>query len=238
MTKAACTRSNTTHRSTSAISPTRPGDAGRPSPRTTRGRAAAWRSPRARRRSPAPRAARLRASDRVAAAIPPFVSDASVEGRVPSAWSTRLVVMLTTWPPPCSTIGARTSCVMWKKRPGSGHRRREVVLRVIREGLADEDARVVHEGVDAAEPVGRRGHHAAGGDRRGDVAGHGQHVAIPAGADRAGRRDHREAGAPETVDEPAPIPSEAPVTMATLRPSARFMHPSTDRGLRLRGAST
>ena len=41
--------------------------------------------------------------------------DASTEGTADNAWSTRLVVIWTTWPPPRFSISAMASCVMWKK---------------------------------------------------------------------------------------------------------------------------
>ena len=55
------------------------------------------------------------ASDLVAAFRPPLVSEASTEGTLLLAWSTRLVVMLTMWPEPCFSISAAARWVMWKK---------------------------------------------------------------------------------------------------------------------------
>jgi hypothetical protein len=46
------------------------------------------------------------ASDLVTAPSPPLVSDASADGTPLLAWSTRLVEMLTTCPPPCVSIAA------------------------------------------------------------------------------------------------------------------------------------
>ena len=47
-----------------------------------------------------PRVAYSAARARVTASSPPLVSDVSADGRSRSGWSTRLVVMLTMWPPP------------------------------------------------------------------------------------------------------------------------------------------
>ena len=62
-----------------------------------------------------PRSAYSIASERATAARPPFVRDASADGEPLLAWSTRLVVMLTTWPPPWTTIWRIARCVTWKK---------------------------------------------------------------------------------------------------------------------------
>ena len=51
-----------------------------------------------------PRDAYSIASDRVTATSPPLVRAGSAAGRWLSAWSTRLVEMFTTWPPPPLTI--------------------------------------------------------------------------------------------------------------------------------------
>ena len=61
-----------------------------------------------------PRDAYSIASDRVTAASPPLVRAASADGLVLSAWSTRLVEMLTTWPPPWVTICCTARWVTWK----------------------------------------------------------------------------------------------------------------------------
>jgi hypothetical protein len=55
------------------------------------------------------------ASDRDAAFKPPFVTAASTAGKVWVGWSTRLAVMLMTWPEPCLTICAMARWVMWNK---------------------------------------------------------------------------------------------------------------------------
>ena len=47
-----------------------------------------------------PRPAYSMASDLVTALSPPLVRDASADGTAELAWSTRLVEMLTMWPPP------------------------------------------------------------------------------------------------------------------------------------------
>ena len=54
------------------------------------------------------------ASERVTATSPPLVRAASAAGLVRSAWSTRLVLTLTMWPPPWVTICRMARCVMWK----------------------------------------------------------------------------------------------------------------------------
>src|SRR4051794_41102130 len=50
------------------------------------------------------------ASDLVAALRPPLVSAARTAGTLELAWSTRLVVICTTWPLPCFSIAAMASC--------------------------------------------------------------------------------------------------------------------------------
>jgi len=55
------------------------------------------------------------ASERVTASSPPLVNDASAAGEALLAWSTRLVVTLTIWPPPWPTIWRTTRYAMWKK---------------------------------------------------------------------------------------------------------------------------
>ena len=124
-----------------------------------------------------PRLAYSIASDLVAASRPPLVRDASTDGTPLMAWSTRLVVMFTTWPPPCFTISAMARCVMWKKPARlTPSDRREVGLGVLGERLGDEDAGVVDQRIDAAEPGHGFGDHALGGLRVGDVAGDGENV--------------------------------------------------------------
>ncbi|MNH47262.1 hypothetical protein D3C79_1104150 [compost metagenome] len=59
-----------------------------------------------------PRLAYSMARDLVAALRPPLVSEAKTDGTPSMAWSTRLVVMLTTWPLPCFSISAMASWVM------------------------------------------------------------------------------------------------------------------------------
>ena len=62
-----------------------------------------------------PRDAYSMANDFVAADTPPLVSEASTDGTAELGCSTRVVVMLTMWPPPCSSIGAITRWVSVKK---------------------------------------------------------------------------------------------------------------------------
>ncbi len=61
-----------------------------------------------------PRDAYSIASERVTASGPPFVRATSAEGLSLTAWSTMLVIMLTTWPLPWVTICRMECCVMWK----------------------------------------------------------------------------------------------------------------------------
>jgi len=77
------------------------------------------------------------------------------------------------------------------KEPGQVHGgdRGEVLGRVVREGLADEDARVVDQGVDPSEPPERLVDDALGGLCVGDVTLHGQDVGFLGGVDRARGRD-------------------------------------------------
>ena len=61
-----------------------------------------------------PREAYSMASDLVAAASPPLVSAVSTEGALELALSTRVVVMLTTWPWPRFSISATARWVSQK----------------------------------------------------------------------------------------------------------------------------
>ncbi len=54
------------------------------------------------------------ASDLVAAARPPLVSEVRTDGALESATSTRVVVMLTTWPVPLVSMSVTASCVSRK----------------------------------------------------------------------------------------------------------------------------
>src|SRR4029077_12194260 len=81
------------------------------------------------------------ASDLVAASRPPFVREASTEGKRESAWSIRLVVIWTMWPLPRFSISAIASCVMWKNPDAED--RCVIGLGVLGERLGDEDACVV-----------------------------------------------------------------------------------------------
>jgi len=98
-----------------------------------------------------PRLAYSIANDLVAASSPPLVSEARTEGTFEFAWVIRLVVMLTTWPPPCSSICATERCVMAKNPVRLNRDDVGVVLGgVIGERLGDEDASVVDQRVDPA----------------------------------------------------------------------------------------
>ena len=61
-----------------------------------------------------PRAPYSTASDLVAEARPPLVSDVRTEGEAELAWSARVVVMFTTWPPPPGNITPMTRWVSQK----------------------------------------------------------------------------------------------------------------------------
>ncbi len=123
-----------------------------------------------------------RAATSVAAAMPPLLSEASTEGTSERADSSSVVVMLTMWPPPCRSIGSMTRCVRWKKPPTLTLITVGVVVgRVVGERLGDEDARVVDQGVDPAEPVERGRDDLRRGGGVGHVAGHGDHAGVVAG---------------------------------------------------------
>ena len=61
-----------------------------------------------------PRPAYSVARERVTASSPPLVREVRADGSLASACSTRLVLTLTTWPPPWATICAMARWVMWK----------------------------------------------------------------------------------------------------------------------------
>ena len=64
-----------------------------------------------------PRPAYSTASALVAAFSPPLVSDANADGTAELAWSTRLVEMLTMWPPPSRDSIAATAARETSKKP-------------------------------------------------------------------------------------------------------------------------
>jgi hypothetical protein len=118
-------------------------------------------TPRATALTRTPRDAYSIASERVTAASPPLVRAASAEGLLLSAWSTRLVLMLTTWPLPWVTICRIARWVMWKNPARFTAVTAAIVLgRVIGEGLADVDPGVVDQAVDPPEAIQRLLHHA------------------------------------------------------------------------------
>ena len=103
-----------------------------------------------------PRDAYSIASERVTAANPPLVRAVSAAGLMLSAWSTRLVVMFTTWPLPCATICSITRWERWKKPARfTAVIDRIVVGGVLREWLADVDPGQVDQAVDPPEPIER-----------------------------------------------------------------------------------
>ena len=73
---------------------------------------------------------------------------------------------------------------------------------VVGERLGDERARVVDQGVDAAEPSERSADDAVGGLRIGDVSGDGEQVRVPGRLDRAGAGHHRPALPAVAGDKP------------------------------------
>jgi tetratricopeptide (TPR) repeat protein len=72
---------------------------------------------------------------------------------------------------------------------------------VVGERLGDEHARVVDQGVEAAEPFQRCADDPVGGRRVGDVSGDGEHVRVLRGLDRAGTGHHRPAPPPVRGDQ-------------------------------------
>jgi hypothetical protein len=116
--------------------------------------------------------------------------------------------------------------MMWKE-PGQVHGgdRRVVVERVVGEGLADEDAVVVDEGVDPSEPIERPIDHALGGLGLCDVAPHAEQVRIIGGAKRARGAHDRVRGPRNAATRPAPMPCGAPVTTATVSRCSGVLRP-------------
>ena len=165
-----------------------------------------------------PREAYSIASERVTATRPPLVSAASADGRVLSAWSTRLVEMFTTCPPPWSTI-CRDRQLGDVEEPGEVHGRdRGVVIeRVLRERFADVDTGVVDQRVDPPEPIASLLDGASCGFRICDVASDRDVIGL------VGSADGNERATPTTAypalrypaTSPAPMPWEAPVMIAT-----------------------
>jgi len=103
-----------------------------------------------------PREAYSIASERVTAASPPLERATRADRRSLLGRSTMLVVMLTMWPLPWSTI-CSDRALGDVEEPGEVHGgdRRVVVGRVVREGLADEEPGVVDQAVDPPEPIER-----------------------------------------------------------------------------------
>ena len=119
------------------------------------------------------------ASDRVTAANPPLVSDASAEGRLLRAWSTRLVVTFTMCPLPWATMVAIACWVMLKNAAQVDAADRSVVGgRVVGEGLADVDTGVVDDAVDPPEVLERPHHDSPGRLDFGDIALDGEEVLV------------------------------------------------------------
>src|SRR3954471_3291080 len=127
------------------------------------------------------------ASDLVADCRPPLVSETSTEGTVLFAWSTRLVVSCTMWPPSSwRSICAMASCVVLKKPVRLTPDQRVVVLGgVVGERLGDEDPGVVHECVHPAEVADSGIDDDAGDGWIGDVTGDGDHAYVMGSRDRA-----------------------------------------------------
>ena len=122
----------------------------------------------------------------MAALSPPLVSDASTDGTLELAWSTRLVVIWTTWPLPCFSISAMASCVMWKKpaRLTPTSRRSRPRCTAVN-GLAMKMPALLTSVSMRPKRATAFGDDALGGLRIGDVAGDGENVVIVRRLDRA-----------------------------------------------------
>jgi hypothetical protein len=94
------------------------------------------------------------------------------------------------------------------EKPGEIHRGDELVVRrgVLGERLGDEDAGIVDQRVDPAEPLDRRRHDPVGGRGFGDVTGDGGHARVIGRCDRACVRHHRIAESAVGVDQGGPHP--------------------------------
>jgi hypothetical protein len=91
------------------------------------------------------------------------------------------------------------------EEPGEVHGgdRGVVVGRVVREGLADEDPRVVDQAVDPSEPIERLLRDALGRLGFADVTLHGEVAGLVGGADRARGADDRVSGRSKPGDQPS-----------------------------------
>jgi hypothetical protein len=116
-----------------------------------------------------------------------LVSDANAEGTCELAWSTRVVEMLTRWPPPPSGQHRGDDGAGYLEETAKIHARDGLVVGVgvFGERLRDEDACVVDQCVDAAEPVDCRVDDAPTNSGLRDVAGNRQHHRVVAGLDLA-----------------------------------------------------
>ena len=137
-----------------------------------------------------PREANSIANDRVTAFRPPFVRDASAAGVLLCCvfdQARRDVDDM------AGSLGEHlpNDALGDVEEPGEVHcRGRDVVIdRVVRKGLSDEDARIVDQGVDPAEPLDRLLHDPLRGLGCRDVTAHGEEIPSVGGADRAGCRD-------------------------------------------------
>src|SRR3954471_1315863 len=116
------------------------------------------------------------ASERVTAASPPLVRAARADGDLLSAWATRLVGAVAMWRLPWINISDAELRDVEEAGQVHGDDRRVVIGCVVREGLADEAARVVDQSVDQAETAERLLHHALGGFGLCDVARHPEQI--------------------------------------------------------------
>ena len=143
------------------------------------------------------------ARDLVAAARPPLVSAASTAGVPEFADSATVAMMLTTWPP--YRRGHLVDGTLGKpEEPGQvdPDDRRVVGGGVVGERLGDEHARVVDQGVDAAEASQGCIDDPLGGSALGNVRGDGDQIGVLRRLDRAGARHHRPALPPVPGDKP------------------------------------
>jgi hypothetical protein len=131
-----------------------------------------------------------------------LVSPVSAVGSTESAWAAMLALMLTTWPPCCLSIWPNDALGQPEEsgQVDAGDQR-VIVGGVVGEGLGDEDARVIDQGVDAAEAIKRPAHDPVGGGLLGDVALDREDVRVLRRLDAMRIRHDRPASLPVRLDE-------------------------------------